>query len=223
LLRRSLIAGAARFSVGFFFIIYLVPVAGVPMHDLKRRLGYAVCVLALASQIGCEKVQEMFGSAKEAANTGVQQATQAVENAAETVRQTAGVAGTMQLTLDGPVQASGCYATLNAFSDGRPSVLQITSYNNPSAESFPSVILRATTKSKTLDELAGETVSAQCFVQTSADGPIWQASDKPLNLEISLSDGSVVEAAVSGTLINVQTGDSKEISGTVTGNVVAQN
>ena len=193
------------------------------MHDLKRPLVYATCVLALTSQIGCQKVQEMFGSAKDAATTGVQQATQAVQNATETVRQTAGVAGTMDLTLDGPVQASGCYAALYSFSDGRPSVLQITSYNNPPAESFPSVILRATTKSKTLDELAGETVSAQCFVQTSVDGPLWQASDKPLQLEISLSDGSVVEAAVSGKLTNVQTGDTKEISGTVTGNVVAQN
>jgi hypothetical protein len=193
------------------------------MQDCKQWLVHTACVLVLTCQIGCEKAQEMFGSAKEAATTGVQQATQAVENATETVRQTAGVAGTMQLTLDGPVQTSGCYATLHAFSDGRPNVLQITSYNNPSAEAFPSVILRATTKSKSLEELAGETISAQCFVQTSADGPIWQATDKPLKLEISLSDGSVVEAAVSGTLTNVQTGDTKEISGTVTGNVVAQN
>jgi hypothetical protein len=151
----------------------------------------------------------------------LEQATQAVENVTESVRQTAGTAGTMQLSFGGPIQTSGCYAKLFTFADDRPSVLQITSYNDPSAESFPSIIFRGATKAKRIEELGVKTLPVSGFLQAKADGPIWKSDQGSLSLDVVIGEGDELQGIVSGKLTNVQTGESKELSGTITAQMVS--
>ena len=176
----------------------------------------AMAAFVAAWLAGCDKVPSLE-DAKKSVTGAVDQATQVVENTNETVKQATGAAGSIQLQLDAPVTSSGCYPMLYVFSDGRPSVLQITSYNDPTAESFPSLILRAETKAKSSAELSGQKLSAKAFVQENKDGPVWQAIDKPLELTISAADEKTITALFSGSFENVEDGKSKETTGTLSG------
>lgn len=101
---------------------------------MRRRFflpGAFLAAVGLALS-GCEKVKEL---------TGTDRPTQAGQNAVQSVRQAAGVAGSIERLLDAPLTASGCYVALLATGGGRPNLLQITSYRDPSGESFPSVFL----------------------------------------------------------------------------------
>ena len=116
----------------------------------------------------------------------------------------------------------GCYATLNVFSDGRPSILQITSYNDPSGESFPSVIIRAETSAKTPEDLSGKPVTANVFVQANNSDAVWQAIENPLELTFTSVDQSEFSATVRGTLVNAETGVSKEMTGSLHGSFTSK-
>jgi hypothetical protein len=186
---------------------------------MKRMSFLAMATMAVGFGIGCDKVPSLE-DAKKAVTGGVEQATQVVENTTEAVKQTTGGAGAIELQLDAPVTASGCYAALYTFSDGRPSVVQITSYNDPTAESFPSVMLRAQTSAKAPGDLSGQKLSAKAFVQENPDGPVWSADAKPLELTISAADATNIVAEFSGTLENVGSGESKATRGKLSGSFV---
>lgn len=182
-------------------------------------LELVLCATAVGLTIGCNKVPSLE-DAKNAVTGGMEQASQVVENTTEVVKQTTGGAGAIELQLNSPVKSSGCYAALRSFSDGRPSVVQITTYNDPSAESFPSVILRATTTAKSPADLNGQKLSAKAFVQENPDGPVWSADAKPLELTISTADDASITAEFSGALENVNTGETKPTTGTLNGSFV---
>lgn len=183
-------------------------------------IGLIACALGWLA--GCDKIPTSLEDAKKAVSGGAEQATQAVENVTETVKQTTGAAGGIELQLDAPVKTSGCYAALYTFSDGRASILQVTSYNDPSAESFPSMIFRAETTAKSPGELAGQKLSAKAFVQENQNGNIWKADDKPLELTVSTADDATLGAAVTGTLVNVVSGATKDTSGTLNGSFLSK-
>lgn len=179
-------------------------------------LAAVAAILALGFGSGCDKVPSLE-EAKQAVTGGVEQAKQAVTNTTEVVKQATGGAGTIELTLDAPVTASGCYAALYSFSDGRPSVVQITSYNDPAAESFPSIFLRAETTAKAPAELQGQKLSAKAFVQENPGGPVWSADTKPLELTIASADDTNLTAEFTGTLEQLGTSQSKPITGKLNG------
>ena len=185
---------------------------------MRNQLLYCGVMAAFVAAwlAGCDKVPS-FEDAKKSVTGAVDQATQVVENTNESVKQATGAAGSIELQLDAPVTSGGCYPVLYIFSDRRPSVLQITSYNDSSAESFPSMMLRAETQAKTPAELNGQKLSAKAFVQENNDGPVWQAIDKPLELTISAADDTSMTASFSGSLENVEDGKSKETTGTLSG------
>lgn len=184
------------------------------VYELLSRATCAALLLALFAS--CDKVPS-FDEAKKAVTGSVDQATQTVQNATEDVKQITGAAGTIELQLDSPVKSTGCYAALHVFSDGRPSVLQITSYNDPSGESFPSMILRAETKAKSPSELKGQKLLAKAFVQESDKSPVWQAVETPLDLTVSAADDALIAAQIQGSLINVESGKTKQTTGTLSG------
>jgi hypothetical protein len=179
-------------------------------------LAAAATTLALGFGIGCDKVPSLE-DARNAVTGGVEQAGKVVENTTEVVKQATGGAGAIELQLDVPVTTSGCYAALYTFSDGRPSVVQITSYNDPAAESFPSVMLRAETSAKSPGELNGQKLSANAFVQQNPDGPVWSADAKPLELTISAADDTRITAEFSGTLEKLGATETKTTSGKLNG------
>jgi hypothetical protein len=186
-------------------------------RPLKQyRIGYAM--LAATCLASCDKLPTSLDEAKKAVTGATDQAQQSVANVTETAKQVTGAAGSIEINLDPPLLAQGCYASVYAGSSTRPAVLQITSYNDPSGESFPSIFARAEVKSSSPSDLTGQKFSARLYIQTAADGPVWQSTDdQPVELTVMQVDGTNITADIKGMLLNCETGESKPISGAFKG------
>ena len=186
--------------------------------------------LALALLIGgaaCskEKLNELVEKGKEQASKVGEQVQQQAEQvkqkvsegaskASDSAQQQLQLAGDMQLTLDAPLKASACYVKFIPADAGRPSVLKLKSFRDVKSETFPSVLIQATVQAGSLTELRGQTVPAQMFVQTEANGPIWFADGaRPVQLTIATVEEKVVSAKIAGgTLLNAA--DGKQVPAT---------
>jgi hypothetical protein len=127
----------------------------------------------------------------------------------------------MDLALNPPVQAKGCYASLTVVDADRPSVLQIRSYPDQATELFPSVLVRAPVKATSTAELVGSTVAAQVFVQAVEGGPIWHSREPDyVQLRIdSVEDGAITGTFVGGQLVSTASGEAMDITGTFSGSL----
>ena len=171
-----------------------------------------VLLMAIAAAGGCDKVSELAGDAK-------QKAQQAVSNTIEEVKQTAGAAGSVELQLGGPVTAKGCYASLLRVS-GRPTVLQVASYSDPSGETFPSFFLRALTEQSEATALVGSAIPADVYVQAEAGGPIWHNTvEQPAQIVIRSLEAEGFAADLQGVLVNSGTGASQNVTGKLSGSL----
>ena len=138
----------------------------------------------------------------------------------ETIRQISGAAGKIDVQLEnGRFKSAGCYARLYLLSDGRPNILQITSYPDATAERFPSVFIRAQVAQSSPGALATRRVEAQqVYVQAAAEGPIWKSPDgQTVLLSITNIDGNQIEATLTGVLIDVVSGESTSLSAKLVG------
>lgn len=147
----------------------------------------------------------------------VQNLPQTVTNAAQSVKQTMQLAGGLELELSGPIKTSGCYASLTSI-PGRPSVLQITSYNDPSAETFPSVLIWAPVAAQAPAELLNQTVQAQMFAQRDAQASPWQtAAGKAVSIKFTALEGSMLigQIEAGGTLTDTGNGSQAPVSGKI--------
>ena len=109
------------------------------------RSPRALLLAAVLLAIGCNKDQ-----IEDAVNAGVDQTTQVVEQAVETVKQETNMAGSMELATNPPVQAKACYAQLIVVGDGRPNVLRLASYKSTDLERFPAMKIDAQVKATSL-------------------------------------------------------------------------
>lgn len=195
-----------------------------------RPVLWCIWLVLAAAAAGCGKsVSELASSVKDAASQGVQtvkdtaqQVSQDVANKAQGVTdkasQTLELAGTIQLTIDKPLQISGCYASFSPLQAAGAGVLQLQSYRNAQQESFPSVFVRASCSSAKLAELAGQTLAAQMFVQPQEKGPIWSATAQPVQLKIiALEEKGLKAEIVSGSLSHSGTGATQAVTGTFQG------
>jgi hypothetical protein len=179
--------------------------------------------LAAALLCGCgdARLPASLDEAREAVSEKVEQS---VEDVERTVKEDLepGVAqalnlGRIELDLGEPVNVGSCFVRLATFSDNRPAVLQWTSYASASAETFPSVFVRARLGTLAPASLAGQVVSADVYLQTAAGGPLWH-SDAPVELQITTADATTIAAKVlSGTLLNADTGARAALKGNMTG------
>jgi hypothetical protein len=182
------------------------------MRRIRPAIFAAVAVAAVAG-CGKEEMAEVF-------KKGADSVGQAVSKTTELVKEQAQLAGQFELTLDVPVKAGRCYATLVSLS-GRPSVLTMSSCKEAGDESFPSVLLRAEVTAGTLAELSGQKVAAQLYVQTEAEGPVWH-SPEGQSVEVSITtagDGSVEGELLGGTVVRTDTGQSTAVTGKFTGSL----
>ncbi len=91
----------------------------------------------------------------------------------------AGAAGSVELQIGGPVTAKGCYASLLRVS-GRPTVLQVASYRDPSGETFPSFFLRALAeRSGSRPHWLGRAIPAEAYV--SRRRPMARSGTPPID------------------------------------------
>ena len=141
-----------------------------------------------------------------------------VTGGVEAVKQTVDVAGNIELQLDKPLRTSGCYAAPLLQAAPRPNVLQVTSYDDPAAESFPSVFLRAKVQQQTPESLSGQKVPAQIFVQHDPQGPVWQSpDDAAAQLTIAKADAQSFSGQFDGVLVNLESGEHQQVSGKLSG------
>ncbi len=192
-------------------------------------LGSISLVLAVTAA-GCGKsVSDLASSVKDAASEGMQsvkdKAQQVGQDVADKARgmtdkaaETLEMAGTMQLKIDQPLQVSACYASFSRVQAAGVGVLQLQSYRDAPQEAFPSVFVRASCSSATLADLAGQTLAAQMFVQAQENGPVWSATDQPVQLKITAVEEKQLKAEiVSGSLAHSGTGATQAVSGTFEG------
>lgn len=183
------------------------------------RLG-ALAVLAWLPFSGCGNVK---------LPTSLDEAKQAVTDTAEQVKEAAPGAiqqvpaivdrGSIEVNVGGPVKGSACYATVAAFSSGRPAVLQLKSYQGAAGDAFPAVFVHARLPEGATGVSAGQTYQADVYVQASADAPLWRSDEgSPVELTITTSDGARIAGdIVKGALINTSDGSRTDVTGTFQG------
>ena len=164
----------------------------------------------LAAAAGCDAIAKLGDEAK-------QQVQQTVVHTIDDVKQTVGTAGSVELDVGGPVATRGCYANWLRFS-GRPTVLQVASYVDPTNESFPSFFLRGQTDSAEPSALIGAALDVEAYLQREADGPIWHTTaEQPAQIVIRSASAEGFAADLQGVLVNSATGESQNVTGKLSG------
>jgi len=143
----------------------------------------------------------------------------AVEETVKDVQESVSPTGGIELILDEPVKTDACQALFILSPSPRPTVLQLTSYENPDAETFPSVLIRAVVVAGAPADLSGKTVAAQVFVQTATDAPVWHTEPgQGVELTISEVSSTTIRGNISaGTMTSTATGQGMDVTGTFTG------
>lgn len=123
-----------------------------------------------------------------------------------------------QLQVDQPVAASTCFVSLAQVSD-RFHYLRLSTNRGESAETFPSVLMFAQIAAGERSALDGQQVLAYVYFQRSPNDPVWQTTPGQLvTLRITKSDGDSISGdVVSGSLVNLATGDQKALAGRFSG------
>lgn len=141
-------------------------------HIKQTSIFLAMLVLPLA--LGCSK--EQMEQALETAKSKTKAMT---TSAVESVEKQLPESGEITLNLQpDPIVISNAEIELISIGDGRPNVVQITTYApETSSRSYPMVLLHGTTNTATTANLAGEKVRCDFYYQQSAASPI--AMTKP--------------------------------------------
>ncbi len=159
---------------------------------------------------GCSK-EEMNQALETAKSKAESMTNSAVEAAEETLPEAGEV--TLNFKPDS-IAISNAALDLISIGDGRPNVVQISTYNpNASSRSYPALLLHGITNISTASSLAGEKVQCDVYFQKSENSPIamtqpgeamtvafqqYNPTDKALTATLGIismrgSDGSVIQ------------------------------
>ena len=181
------------------------------------KIGRLAAVgLAGALLVGCDNLGDL--QIRKAADERAAQVGKQVSDVVEKVQKVVKPTGSLELSLDGPVKTGACYATLILSHSTRPAVLQLTSYENESGETFPSVMIRAEVVAAAPADLRGQSVVAQLFAQTTKDGPI-RHTERGGGVELKIvevNSDTITGEIVMGSVANTETGQSIDITGKFT-------
>jgi len=142
-----------------------------PMFDRREWLSTVslLWMLLVPLVLGCSK--EEMSQALESAKSKTKAMTASAVEAVEDKLPESG-----SITLDRtpqPVTISQADITLISVGDGRPNVVQITSYNPSSASrSYPALLLHGITNLSTASSLEGEKIACDLYLQESETSPI---------------------------------------------------
>jgi hypothetical protein len=134
-------------------------------------LGVLVAILAVS--LGCSK-EKLEGMA-----AAVQDQAKAVTDQAKTLAESTPLAdvipatGKAEVLLSPPVTSGAAHARFHVIGDGRPSVLQFTTYDpEKGPETFPALLIRATTDATSTQGIAGQTLQADVYLQVDGNGQV---------------------------------------------------
>jgi hypothetical protein len=185
------------------------------MSKVLKRLIYGLfSALAVCAPGGCDSLE-----LPDAVNETVGKAKQAAIESVKSIKQQITATGTIELEIDEAVKTEACYAYYRSLPEGRPSILQIKSYQDEGAEFYPSVFVHAEVSVSSPEQLNGQTFQAMLFVQTEEEGPLWCSSrDSPVELKIiSVTGDAFIAEITRGKVVNTQTQAESEVSGKLTG------
>lgn len=118
-----------------------------------------VGLLPIATGCSKEKLKEMANTVNDKVK---EQAKTMTESAAVVLPPT----GKAEIKVSPPAESKAAYARLYVIGDGRPGVVQFTSYDpDKGPNTYPALLIRANTTATSLDSLGGQTLNAQVFFQ----------------------------------------------------------
>ena len=151
--------------------ILLVPPKGGPTRSAALSSIRVVLpfTLVLFLALGCSK-EEL----NEALETAKSKTKSLASSTAEAVEKTAPESGEVTLNFKpNPIAIANAELDLIRIRDGRPNVIQITTYDpETSARSYPVLLLHGITNISTTASLAGETIQCDVYYQKSETSPI---------------------------------------------------
>jgi multidrug efflux pump subunit AcrA (membrane-fusion protein) len=109
-----------------------------------------------------------------------------------------------------------CYVKVIPAMSDRPAVLQITSYADPSTESFPSVFIRSVVPADDIKAFLGQPLSAKIYMTRQDKGTVWHTpDDAPANIVVQTADdsGRVVGSIISAVVLNSDSPEELTITG----------
>ena len=189
------------------------------MDPVRFRLSIVALLVPLIVACSKEKLGELADKAKQAVAEGADKVKEQAGVVTDTAKEQLALAGSCEVALDTPITTTACYFTFLPQGSGRPNVLQVRSYRDIGQESFPSIMLQSQVKAGGPSELVGQTVSAQLFVQTAQDAPVWFCTKGThVDLKVVSVDDKLLNAEiVSGSVRNSQTGRDQSVTGKFTG------
>ncbi len=135
----------------------------------RKIIGWLVCCSCLLAGCSKEKLQEVVEAAK------VEPLVQSAAVVAEVIPAT----GRSEVQLgSSPLNATATYVRLYSIGDGRPNIVQWTSYSPEAGpQTYPAILARANTSATTLQSLAGQPLAPTIYVQASNGSPVLSSSD----------------------------------------------
>jgi hypothetical protein len=185
-------------------------------------ISHIVVVLFVFAQIGCskEKLAEIAAAAKDQAQSIQDKAAQVQQQARDVTASTPipeslSSSGRTVIGLPSPVESSSGYFRFYKIGDGRSSIIQFTSYEpEKGPNTYPALLLRATTTAESPQMLAGQSLNADVYLQTTLDTAVMtNAENSTVTLGIAIPDpqsknikgqiGPMVLVDTDGTSTNV--------------------
>jgi len=168
------------------------------------------CVLVAGSGCSQEKLKEMANSVNETVREQADNLNKVAVDA-----EIIPVSGRAEIMLTPPVEMKAAYARLYVTGDGRPGVLQFTSYDpDKGPNTFPALLIRANTTATSIAGLGGQSLNAQVFFQTQSGGAILSTGETGLvpvtiapadpskkTLDATIAAGSLIDSAGKPTAI----------------------
>lgn len=169
---------------------------------------------------GCsnEQVKQLTDQVSKQAEQVTKKASEAVQQLAPQVQDAlaSGPTGEATFQVDSAVQIQNAFGRLLVLKPERKNVLQVRSYAVEADEVFPSFLFHAQTDAENIQACVGQSFEGQLFLQTAANGPIWNTADADrVTLKITeQAEGELVAEVVSGKLENAS-GASSAVKGTL--------
>lgn len=185
----------------------------------------AALAVLFISALGCsqEKLNELVDQGqkklKEGADQVVEQAQAAVNDTTAQAKEKLQLSGKIEVASATPLAAAACYARFVPAHGERSAVLQLQSYRDATAESYPSIFARAIVSAESAAKLVGQTIEIQLFAQSQANGPVWFSnSDAPVHFKITaVDDQQIVGEFIDGQLQRTDSPETTAVTGGATG------
>lgn len=184
-------------------------------HHLLRPL----CFCGLFLLLGCSKEarEELSEKLKKSTETVAQKQEEFRESVASQTERI----GTrinparieLQIGSEPVIEVASCFGEWLQFSDGRPAVLQLRSYQDRQQETYPAIFARAIVPANS-NEIAKQDMLVHLYVQQTADGPIFYTpDDAPVEISIIKNDESFTAELSSCQLLDSDSGQAVQASG----------